>query len=142
MAERRPAGRRGSVVRWLVPAVVGVLLGAAGCGGSDDTPSTATAAPRPSGSWSLAVCRQVARALPKEGTDALAHFHPPFSSYPADVALLRIRLSVGGLIDNRCPPALAGATISRGLTAKQRAELFTHLPPNVVRYLRRGLAES
>jgi hypothetical protein len=140
MADRGPDTRSGRLVRWLLPLVVAVAVGAAGCGGgSDDTPPATV---RPSGSWSLAVCRQVARALPKEGTDALAHFRPPFSSYPPDVALLRIRLSVGGLIDNHCPPAIAGATISRGLSARERAELFPHLPPNVVRYLRRGLAES
>lgn len=88
------------------------------------------------------MCEQVAGAVAREGLQALAHYRPPLSNYPPDVALLQVRLSVGGLKGHHCPPAIAGAVLARRLSATQRAELFTHLPPGVVRYLREGLAQT
>jgi len=84
----------------------------------------------------------VAGAVAREGKQALLHYRPPLSNYPPDVALQGIRISVGGLRGHDCPPAIAGAILARRLSARQRAELFTHLPPQVVAYLRRGLAEA
>lgn len=139
---RRESDMRTSrLAKWPAALALVVALGTAGCGGgSSDTP-TSTSATRAPGSWSTAVCKQVARAVAREGKGALAHYRPPLSNYPPDVALLTVRLSVGGLKGHHCPPAIAGEILARRLSAKQRAELFTHLPPGVVRYLRRGLAE-
>jgi hypothetical protein len=136
--------RSGLFRRSAAVLVIVAALEAAGCGsGPRDTPATTTTATaRPPGLWSLAVCRQVAGALVDEGKQALAHFRPPLSSYPPDVALLRIRLTVGGLIDNHCAAAIAGRDLARGLSARRRNELFSHLPPIDVSYLRRGLAQS
>ena len=120
--------------------VVLVILTTAGCSkGSDASP---TAAPHARSTWSTAVCAQVAGAVAWSGKQALLHYRPPLSTYPPDVSLLRVRLAVRGLDGHGCQPRTVGVALSRKLTPKERAELFTHLPPYVVRYLRRGLADA
>jgi hypothetical protein len=56
------------------------------------------------------------------------------------VALLIVRTGVGGLRQHRCAPAIMGEALARRLTRRQQRELFSHLPDDVVRYLRRALA--
>ena len=72
----------------------------------------------------------------------MLHYRPPLSNYPPDVALQGVRISVGGLERHRCPPEIVGKVLSHRLTPKERAELFSHLPPRVVSYLRVGLATT
>ena len=102
--------------------------------------SSQTATTRAPAAWSTQVCRQVARGVAWQGEQALRHYRPPQSTYPPDVALLIVRTGVGGLERHRCPPRIVGVALSRRLTRRQQAELFAHLPPDVVRYLRLGLA--
>lgn len=134
-----PKSRRLS--RWPAAPLLVAALVAGGCGGGSRDASTTSSTTRPPGSWSTTVCRQVAGAVAREGLQALAHYRPPLSNYPPDVALLGVRLSVGGLKGHQCPPSIVGGILARRLSAKERAELFTHLPPGVVRYLREGLVE-
>jgi hypothetical protein len=114
------------------------MLATGGCGGAPGGSDVATNRAR--GTWTAAVCGQVARGVAWQGEQALRHYRPPQSTYPPDVALLIVRTGIGGLEGHRCPPEIVGAALSRRLTRKQRAELFSHLPPHVVRYLRLGLA--
>ena len=129
--------------RFLWPHLAVILvaaLGTSGCGSrSTDKPPSMTRTP---GSWSAAVCDQVARGVARHGAMALLHYRPPLSNYPPDVELLIVRTAAGGLERHGCQPAIVGAALSRRLTRRQRAELFSHLPPLTVRYLRRGLAHG
>ena len=127
-------------MRWRSAVVVLVLLATAGCSKGSAGPSST--APPPRQTWSTAVCTQVAGAVAWSGKQALLHYRPPLSTYPPDVSLLRVRLAVQGLDGHGCQPRTVGVALSRKLTPKERAELFTHLPPYVVRYLRRGLADA
>ncbi len=129
---------RGRVQRGQGAAIVLAVLAAGGCGGGSSGSQVVKA--RASGTWPDAVCLQVARNAAREGEDALRHYRPPLSNYPPDVALQGVRLSVGGLERHRCAPEIAGGVLSRRLTRSERAELFSHLPPRLVRYYRLGLA--
>ena len=97
---------------------------------------------RASASWSPRVCHEVAEGVAWQAEQALRHYRPPQSTYPPDVALLIVRTGVGGLQQHRCAPAIMGNALARRLTPRQREELFSHLPTDVVRYLRRALASK
>jgi hypothetical protein len=129
--------------RFALPALAGILvaaLGASGCrDGSTNAPVPTTRSPS---SWSAAVCEQVARGAAREGEQALLHYRPPLSNYPPDVALLGVRIAVGGLERHHCSPAIVGRALARRLTRRQRAELFSHLPPHVVHYLSATLGQT
>ena len=126
------------VLRRLSGAIV--VLAFAAVWSLEPASSSRTATTSAPGAWSTEVCRQVARGVAWQGEQALRHYRPPQSTYPPDVALLIVRTGVGGLERHRCPPRIVGVALSRRLTRGQQAELFTHLPRDVVRYLRLGLA--
>jgi hypothetical protein len=126
------------VLQRLSRAILLVVLAA--CSSLVPTGSSQAAVTRAPGTWSTEVCRQVAQGVAWQGEQALRHYRPPQSTYPPDVALLIVRTAVGGLERHRCPPRIVGVALSRRLTRRQQAELFTHLPTDVVRYLRLGLA--
>jgi hypothetical protein len=122
---------------------IAIVLTALAAGSSlDPARSSQTATTHAPRAWSTAVCRQVAEGVAWQGEQALRHYRPPQSTYPPDVALLIVRTGVGGLKRHRCPPRIVGAALSRRLSRRQQAELFAHLPADVVRYLRLGLART
>jgi hypothetical protein len=134
-------GARPGVTRALRRLSGAIVLVALAAGWSLEPGSSSQAATtRAPSAWSMEVCRQVARGVAWQGEQALRHYRPPQSTYPPDVALLIVRTGVGGLERHRCPPRIVGVALSRRLTRGQQAELFTHLPQDVVRYLRLGLA--
>ena len=111
-------------MRRFVAALLVALV--AGCGGN------AAAPPSP-------FCtREAGRAA--DHAARILRYYGPGQVYPADVAYLSFRQSVSLFEERGCDPAVLGGALKRRLTANQRAELLTHLPPALVRSVRRALA--
>jgi hypothetical protein len=90
--------------------------------------------------WSPLVCRQVADGIARQGLRAVLHYHAPLSGYPADTYLLIVRTGVSGFRRHGCRRAVLARALMRHLTRRQRAELLSHVPPGIARYLRHALA--
>jgi hypothetical protein len=111
-----------------------------GCGGSSTgRPAVATSAAAPS--WSPVMCRHQAGVITDDAQQILLHYGAQ-SAYPADLAYFMFRHALIEFKRHACAPQLLGSTLDRRLTKKQLAELRSHLPSTIVRYLHRsaGLA--
>jgi len=56
-----------------------------------------------------------------------------------DVAYFGLRTALGGFREHRCDTKILGATLTRRLSAKQRRELYSHLPAAPGAYFRHAI---
>jgi hypothetical protein len=109
-------------------SVAVLLVVLAGCGGK------AAAPPSP-------FCvREAGRAA--DNAARILRYYGPGQVYPADVAYLSFRRSISLFEEGDCDPAVLGKALKRRLTARQRAELLTHLPATLVRSVEGALAAA
>lgn len=116
-----------------------VSLAAAGCGGTSAVGGDSTRS-RAAG-WPAALCAREA-GWASDHARRILRYYGPGQVYPADVALLSFTLSVTRFEQHGCGPAVLGRALKRQLTAKQRAELLTHLPATLARTVRRAIAAA
>jgi hypothetical protein len=83
------------------------------------------------------MCRHQAQVITDDAQQILLHYGAE-SAYPADLAFFMFRSALLEFQRHGCAPQLLGSTLDRRLTKKQLAELLSHLPATIVRYLRRS----
>jgi hypothetical protein len=109
-----------------------------GCGGrSRGLPAITTSEAGPS--WSATMCRHQAQVIAADARQILLHYGAQ-SAYPADLAYYMFRSALIEFRRHGCTPQVLGSTLDRRFTKKQLAELLSHLPSTIVRYLGRALA--